>query len=117
MRLTSRSSTEERCVLELQLWTISRGGVWLIDVEPYTACRVAGVVQRLRLEPTIGFVEATILDGTGVLAARWHLGRPTPQLAAVPGTGLVLEGVPLPEGERLIMHEPSYELAPFPHVA
>ncbi len=76
------------------------------------------MVQQLRLDPVRGSIEATIIDGTGVLVARWHLHRPTPQLAAAPGTGLVLEGIPiLGDDGQLIMDEPHFETTPFPDVA
>ncbi|MGH3116435.1 MAG: hypothetical protein ACRDQ2_04875 [Gaiellales bacterium] len=88
---------------------------WLIDIEPYEPCRVAGVVQRLRLDPRAGCLEATIADGTGVIDASWQISRPLPQLAAVPGTGLVLEGFPVVGADgQMVMHEPTFETVPFP---
>ncbi|MGH2756871.1 MAG: hypothetical protein ACRDI3_03690 [Actinomycetota bacterium] len=111
-----RRAYEEERLIELQMWAVScSASAWLIDVEPYEPCRVAGVVQGLRLDPRAGYLEATIADGTGLIVARWQISRPLPQLAAVPGTGLVLEGVPVvgADGE-MVMAEPSFETVPFP---
>ena len=87
------STMPEAWLFDFQLWAISQGiSVWLIDLEPYEHCRVAGVVDRLRIDPLSGSVEIVISDGTGVTSARWHIRRPTPQLALVPGRGVVLDG-------------------------
>lgn len=59
--------------------------MWLIDLEPYEHCRVAGVVRRLRVDPTGGYIEATVNDGTGEVAARWPIRRSAPELAIVRG--------------------------------
>jgi len=107
---------EERRVAELQMWAISRSAsLLLVDAEPYAPCKVAGVVQRLRLDPAAGCIEATIGDGTGVIVATWPIRRPLPQLGAVPGTGLVLAGMPIvgDDGE-LVMVDPAFEIVPFP---
>ena len=77
-----------------QLWAISAGAsAWLIDLEPYEKCRLAGVVKRLRVDPHQGHIEATINDGTGEVAARWAIRRQAPELALAPGTAVVLDGV------------------------
>lgn len=119
MRLRPRvPDPQNHRLAELQMWAISRlASTWLIDVEPYVSSRIVGIVQRLRIDPANGYIEATVLDGTGTLLARWHIDRPAPQLAAVPGRGLILEGVPLVgEGGRIIMLEPDFETVSFPEV-
>ncbi len=68
--------------------------VWLDRIELYRQCRVAGIVQRLRLDPEAGELRSTITDGTSSVSASWALIRHMPQLTAAPGMGLVLEGMP-----------------------
>jgi hypothetical protein len=108
-----------RWLFELQLWTVSQGAsVWLVDLAPYESCRVAGLVERLRIDPVAGFIEASISDGTASVLAQWSIGRPTPQLAVAPGRAVVLEGVAGigPDGE-LVLVNPTFETVPFPEVA
>src|SRR5687768_14191088 len=81
-------------LFDLQSWALSFGpSVWLGDIELYELARVAGVVERLRIDPVKGALEVVITDGTGRATARWPLRRPAPQLAVVPGRGVVLRGV------------------------
>lgn len=87
-------SDEDRFLFELQAWVLSFApSVWLIDIQPYESCRVAGVVRKLRIDPKGGSIDAVITDGTGEASARWQIRRPTPQLAVAPGRGVVLEGL------------------------
>jgi hypothetical protein len=109
---------ERRRLAELQLWAVSRGAsLWLIDLQPYELCRIAGVVERLRLDPGGGLIEATVSDGTGEVTARWSIRRPTPELAVSPGRAVVLEGIAVVgrDGE-LILSEPTFEIVHFPEV-
>ncbi len=97
---------------ELPLWALSQGAsCFIIDLSAYEACRVAGVVQRLRLDPVNGVVEVTLADGTAAISAWWTIRRPTPQLALAPGRGAVLSGVTSigPEGE-VVFAEPNFAL-------
>ncbi len=90
------------------------GAMPLNDVCPRVRCKVAGVIQNLRIDPREGgSVEATIIDGTGQLVARW-LGRSS-LLGIRLGMGLILEGTPgkSSDGEPLILN-PEYELVPGP---
>lgn len=91
--------------------------LWLDKVEPYRICRVAGVVQRLRIDPSAGTVETTVTDGNSQLRARWVLRHQPLQLRAAPGSGLVLEGVARPDltGE-VLFEEPSFEIVPGPEL-
>jgi hypothetical protein len=101
----------DRQLFDFQLWVISQAiSAWLSDVEPYERCRVAGVVQRLRIDPLDGSLDVLISDGTGVTLARWHIRRPTPQLALVPGRGVVLDGSSTVASDgSLVFEEPTFE--------
>lgn len=82
---------------------------------PRQRCRVAGVIQNLRIDPRegTGSIEATLFDGSGELVARW-LGRQTLSGLRL-GNGLVVEGV-LGTGvdHELVVLNPDYELIPGP---
>ena len=75
----------------------------------------AGVIQNIRIDPRegSGYVEATIIDGTGELVARW-LGRRSMSGIQL-GMGLILEGIlgKTAEGEPLLLN-PEYELVSGP---
>ena len=76
---------------------------------------MAGVIQNIRIDPTEGdgCIEATIIDGTGEMIAKW-LGRPTMSGITL-GTGLVMEGIiGRDEDGELIILNPEYELVPSP---
>jgi RecG-like helicase len=77
-------------------------------------CRVAGVIQNIRIDPREGrdSVEATITDGSGVLIAKW-LGRSTMSGITL-GSGLIMEGVVGGEKGDLVILNPEYELVPGP---
>lgn len=117
-RSSGAPETEEPRPAELPQWAVSRGAsVWLIDLEPYESCRVVGIVERLRIDPRDGHIEAEITDGTDSLVARWSIRRPTPELAVVPGRAVVLEGVAgVGDDGRLILEEPAFETIPWPEV-
>lgn len=109
LRRSARDSIDE-----LPLWALSQGASCLIiDLSAYEVCRVAGVVQRLRLDPVNGVVEVTLADGTATISARWTIRRPTPQLALAPGRGAVLTGVTSvgPEGD-VVLSEPDFVVVP-----
>lgn len=111
--------TDERWLLELQLWVVSCGASnWIIDLEPYEPCRLAGLVKSLRIAPAQGLIEVMITDGTGKVAAQWPIRRPAPELSVAPGTGVVLEGIAaVGSGEELVLREPGYESVSFPAFA
>lgn len=110
---------EQRWLMELQLWAVSQGAsVWLVDLEPYEPCRVVGVVERLRLDPRRGHLQATITDGTGEVAARWPIRTPPSEVAVAPGRAVVLEGVAVVAHDgALILQDPTFRIVPFPEVA
>jgi hypothetical protein len=110
---------EESWLFELQLQAVSLGiSTWLVDLGPYETCRVAGVVDRLRIDPRAGVIEASISDGTAAVAAQWSISRATPQLAVTPGRAVVLDGIATigPRGD-LVLLDPSFETVSFSDLA
>lgn len=86
------------------------------DIEPRQRVRVAGVIQNIRIDPRegTGSIEATLIDGTGELVAKW-LGRQS-LFGISLGTGLVIEGMigsSGTAGERVVLN-PEYKLIPSP---
>jgi hypothetical protein len=109
-------SAEELRAENLREWAQSLGGVTPIsEVKSREPCRVAGVIQNIRIDPLsgTGSVEATIDDGTGKMVARW-LGRAS--LSGVRlGNGLIMSGTPgVGEHGELVILNPDYELYPGP---
>ncbi|HET7481315.1 MAG TPA: DNA-binding protein [Actinomycetota bacterium] len=77
-------------------------------------CKVAGVVQNIRIDPRPGrdSMEVTITDGTGTMIAKW-LGRQG--MAGVQlGIGLVVEGIVGEQGRDRMILNPEYQLLPGP---
>lgn len=107
---------EEIRAENLQQWASSIEGVTLIaNAEERRRCKVAGVIQNVRIDPREGrdSVEATIIDGTGEIVARW-LGRHG--LAGIRlEMGLIIEGTigRGADGELVILN-PDYVLVPSP---
>lgn len=96
---------------ELPLWALSQGAsCWIIDLAPYEACRIAGVVESLVLDPPHGSLEAVVTDGTASVVARWHIRRPTRELAVAPGRFVLIEGLPMAGDDGLVMLEPDFEV-------
>ena len=100
----------------LRRWASTIAGATPISqVEPRTRCKVAGVVQNIRIDPRegTGSIEATIIDGSGQMIAKW-LGRPS--LAGITlGMGIVAEGTAgKGEGDELVILNPDYRLVPDP---
>ena len=117
--LSGAPRAQQPWLAELQLWAVSNGASsWLIDIEPYVICRVVGVVERIRIDPANGWLQATITDGTDEVVARWFIRRPMPELAAGPGRAVALEGTALigDDGE-LFLSEPALQTLRFPQVA
>lgn len=109
-------SAEEIRARNLREWASSIPNATPISrVQPRERTRVAGVIQNIRIDPREGrgHIEATIIDGTGDLVARW-LGRPA--LSGIRlGYGLIVEGMVSTgrEGELIVLN-PEYELIPGP---
>lgn len=107
---------EEIRAENLRHWASTVPGVCPIgQVECRKRCKVAGVVQNIRIDPREGrdSIEATIIDGTGELIVKW-LGRH--HLSGVRlGVGLVVEATigQLPTGEMMVLN-PEYDLVPGP---
>ena len=99
----------------LRHWVDSIPGVLRIrEVEPRMKCKVAGVIQTIRVDPRSGgSIEATLSDGTGAMAAKW-LGRAT--LSGIKlGEGMIIEGAvnKTPSGMLAVIN-PEYQLVPGP---
>lgn len=114
--LSKLSRTPEEVRAEnLRAWRASISGVQPIaELRPRERGKVAGVIQNIRIDPGEGTsIEATIIDGTGHMVARW-LGRDRMPGIGL-GMGLVMEGVSgvAPNGE-LVMLNPEYELVADP---
>ena len=110
----SRAPEEVRAET-LRSWRDSLSGTTAIaDLEPRKRFKVAGVIQNIRIDPTEGdgSVEATIIDGTGEMIAKW-LGRPTMSGITL-GTGLVMEGIVGRDAGDLVILNPEYELVSSP---
>ena len=104
-------SDAERELTDLQLWAPSAGAsCWIIDLEPYEPCRIAGLIERLTLDPVAGNMDASVVDGTDRAIARWAIRRPTPQTVCVPGRFVVIEGVACPGPDHLVLLEPRFQV-------
>ena len=107
---------EEIRAENLRRWSATVPGVCpLGQVECRKRCKVAGVVQNIRIDPRPGrdSIEATIIDGTGELIVKW-LGRH--DLSGIRlGVGLIVEATigQTPDGEMQVLN-PEYDLVPGP---
>jgi hypothetical protein len=113
-RLT-RSPDEARAEV-LREWSRSiPGAAPIAEVETRRRHKVAGVIQNIRIDPRqgSGSIEATIIDGSGEMVAKW-LGRQTMSGIRL-GIGLVMEGIVGigHDGEKMILN-PDYQLLPGP---
>jgi hypothetical protein len=109
-------SPEDIRAENLRRWVTSIDQVTTLeDVVPRERTRVAGVIQNIRIDPRNGrdAIEATIIDGTGRMVAKW-LGRSS--LSGIRlGMGLIMEGVPgQGPDETFVMLNPEYVLVPGP---
>lgn len=107
---------EEARAENLRRWAATIPGTSpIVAVEPRCHCKVAGVIQNIRIDPRegTGSIEATIIDGSGSMVARW-LGRSAMSGIRL-GMGLILQGLPgtTREGEAVLLN-PEYELVPGP---
>jgi hypothetical protein len=113
-RRLSRTPEEIRAE-NLRAWRTSLSEVQPIgEVTPRERTKVAGVIQNIRIDPREGTsIEATIIDGTGQIVARW-LGRDRMPGIAL-GMGLVMEGVcGVGADDELVMLNPEYDLVTDP---
>ena len=87
----------------------------IAELEPRKHQKVAGVVQNIRIDPRqgSGYVEATIIDGSGEAVVRW-LGRRS--LSGVRlGVGLIVHGIlGKTEGGEPMVLNPEYQLVTGP---
>ena len=91
---------------------------WIVDLDPYAHCRVAGIVERLHIDPSAGIIAAEVNDGTGTIVARWPIRRPTPELAVAPGRAVLLDGmVELDVAGGRVLTDPDFQIARVPEVA
>jgi hypothetical protein len=109
-------SPEDIRAENLRKWVASVQDVTtLARVKARTRTRVAGVIQNIRIDPRNGrdSIEATIIDGTDKMIAKW-LGRSS--LSGIQlGMGLIMEGVPGAGLDgTLVMLNPEYVLVPGP---
>jgi hypothetical protein len=112
VRGRSFESEEEQYLSRIRSWAADCSDcLWLSKVEPFRSCRVAGVVRRMRLDPEAETLEVTVSDGISTLVACWTPERGSPPMKAVPGTGVILEGVAAVDssGASLLI-EPSCEI-------
>ena len=106
---------EEVRAENLRHWAANIAGTTPIsEAEPRQRARVAGVITNIRIDPRQGqgSIEATIVDGTGSLVAKW-LGRA--RLSGIRlGAGLVIDGLIGKQEGDLVVLNPEYELVPGP---
>ena len=87
----------------------------IANVQSRQRAKVAGVIQNIRIDPRegSGSIEATIIDGSGELIAKW-LGRQSMSGIQL-GMGLVVEGVIGTSSDQIPMIlNPEYTLVPGP---
>jgi hypothetical protein len=115
-RLTELSrSPDELRERNLAAWASSiEGAIPIADVEVRCGCKVAGVVQNIRIDPRegTGSIEATIIDGSGHLVAKW-LGRSSLQGIRL-GVGLIIQGIAGISRDEFVVLNPEYALVPGP---
>jgi hypothetical protein len=116
-RLTELSqSPDDLRARNLAAWAKSvKGATPIAEVEARSGCKVAGVVQNIRIDPRegTGSIEATIIDGSGHLVAKW-LGRSSLQGIRL-GVGLVIQGIAgISREDEFVILNPEYSLVPGP---
>ena len=109
-------SPDELRARNLAEWARSiEGATPIAEVTPRSGCKVAGVVQNIRIDPRegTGSIEATIIDGSGHLVAKW-LGRSSLQGITL-GVGLIIQGIAgMSREDEPIVLNPEYSLVPGP---
>jgi len=100
----------------LAAWATSiEGATPIKEVEARAGCKVAGVVQNIRIDPRegTGSIEATIIDGSGHMIVKW-LGRSSLQGIRL-GVGLIVQGIAgMTPGKEIVVLNPEYSLVPGP---
>lgn len=105
---TSRCTSDP---MELALWAISVGASsWIIDAEPFVTVRVAGVVERLTIEPRRRIFRIAMSDGTGTIRAEWPLLEEALPLKVGIGSAVILEGLVLPTSSGPLLDAPAFAL-------
>ena len=109
-------SPEDIRAENLRRWVATvEDAIPIADATARTRCKVAGVIQNLRIDPRegSGSIEATFIDGTGQMVAKW-LGRQSMSGIKL-GMGLIVEGIVATseDGEPLVLN-PEYNLVPGP---
>ena len=100
----------------LREWAASiPGAIPIAQAERRCRCKIAGVIQNVRIDPRegSGSIEATVTDGSGRMVVKW-LGRQKLSGIAL-GAGLVFVGT-VGEGQdkKLQVLNPEYQLIPAP---
>jgi hypothetical protein len=107
---------EEIRAENLRAWALTvPGSTAIANVQSRQRAKVAGVIQNIRIDPRegSGSIEATIIDGSGELIAKW-LGRQSMSGIQL-GMGLVVEGVIGTSSDQIPMIlNPEYTLVPGP---
>lgn len=102
--------------MNLRHWVGTVAGATPLDqLQQRERARAAGVIQNIRIDPRegTGSIEATIIDGTGKLVAKW-LGRSSLHGIRL-GMGLIVDGVVgVGTDGDLQLINPEYELVPGP---
>jgi hypothetical protein len=114
----SVESEEELYLSKIRAWAAEHNDcLWLDKVEPFSWCRVAAVVRKMRLDPEASTLDVTVSDGRSTLVARWPLERSSPQMKAVPGTGVILEGTAVTDSSgAIVLVEPRCKIAGRPEL-
>lgn len=108
----------ERRAAGIREWAERQPGATLVvDTQPRTVARIAGVVEGIRVRPREGVpaVEAVVTDGSGSVTAVWLGRRTLPGLTL--GIRLVLEGRLGGDPQHLQLMNPRYEFAGAQHEA
>lgn len=116
LRGLSRTPEEVRAE-NLRAWQASIEACKPIaQLKPRERARVAGVIQNIRIDPREGTsIEATIIDGTGQMVAKW-LGRDRMPGIGL-GMGLIMEGMlGIGTDDELTMLNPEYDLVADPEL-
>jgi hypothetical protein len=107
---------EEIRAENLRAWASSISGAKPIgQVQQRERTKVAGVIQNIRIDPRegSGSIEATLIDGSGELIAKW-LGRHSMSGIQL-GMGVIVEGaIGIGTDKSPMILNPEYTLVPGP---